>query len=151
MLTYTAVRPDTRVVRSGTITIGARHAGLVVALLLVAPLLSHDLTRGTDNAMLTGTRVILDGDVPLRQKVPIALDLRTALENAPKGVVPDLAQPFDSRGAESNESLRHVRDSLIGALEGAVTRGFRSSFALSALFALLALAPILAAKRLRET
>jgi hypothetical protein len=44
--------------------------------------------------------------------------------------------------------LRQLRDDLIGALEGAITRSFRSSFALSALFALLALAPVLAARRL---
>ena len=150
VLTHTAVRPGERVVRSGTITIGARHAGLVVALALIAPLLSHDLVRGGNTAMLSGTRVILDGDAPLRQKVPIALDLRTALESAPKGVVPDLAAPFDSHGAQHDEGLRHLRDSLIGALESAVTRGFRNSFALSALFALLALAPILAARKLLD-
>jgi hypothetical protein len=94
--------------------------------------------------------VILDGDAPLRQKVPIALDLRNAFEVAPEGVVPDLAEPFDSRGAEHDDRLRHLRDSLIDALQGAVTRGFRSSFALSALVAILALVPILAARRLRD-
>ena len=85
--------------RRGTITIGARHAGLVLALALVAPLLSHDLTHAGHESLLGGTRVILDGNAPLRQKVPIALDLRTAIESAPNGVVPDLAEPFDRRGA----------------------------------------------------
>jgi hypothetical protein len=63
-------------------------------------------------------------------------------------VVPDLAAPFDKRGAAHDPSLAHLRDSLVSTLEGAITRGFRSSFALAALFALLALAPILAARRL---
>ncbi len=148
VLTHTAVRPGGGIVRNGTLTIGARHAGVVLALALVAPLLSHDLVRGGNTAMLQGTRVILDGAVPLRQKVPIALELRTALENAPRGVVPDLSEPFDSRGAGHDPKLREVRDSLIGALESAVTRAFRNAFALSALFAVLALAPILAARRL---
>ena len=93
------------------------------------------------NALLAGTRVILDGNAPLRQKVPIALDLRRALEQAPKGVVPDLREPFDSRGAQHDENLRHVRDSLINALQGALTRSFRLAFVLSALFALVALLP----------
>ena len=77
-----------------------------LALALVAPLLSHDLTRAGHDALLGGTRVVLDGDAPLRQKVPIALDLRNALASAPNGVVPDLAEPFDSRGAAHDAGLR---------------------------------------------
>jgi MFS family permease len=149
VLTGAAVRPDESLVSSGTITIGARHAGLVVALALVAPLLSHDLERGGRDALLRGTRVALDGDAPIRQKVPIALDLRDALNQAPKGDVPDLAEPFDRRGAAHDSRLRKVRDELVDAIRGAVTRSFRSSFALSALLAVLALLPILAARRLR--
>jgi predicted MFS family arabinose efflux permease len=148
VLTHTAVRPDEGVVRRGTITIGARHAGLVLALALVAPLLSHDLTKAGHRSLLGGTRVILDGDAPLRQKVPIALDLRTAIEKTPKGVVPDLAAPFDSRGAAHDSNLRRVRDDLVGEIRAVLTRGFRSSFLLSALFALAAMVPILAARRL---
>jgi predicted MFS family arabinose efflux permease len=148
VLTQTAVRPDEGVVRRGTITIGARHAGLVLALALVAPLLSHDLTKAGHESLLGGTRVILDGDAPLRQKVPIALDLRTAIEKAPNGVVPDLAAPFDSRGAAHDSNLRRVRDDLVGEIRAVLTRGFRNSFLLSALFALASLVPILAARRL---
>jgi predicted MFS family arabinose efflux permease len=148
VLTRTAVRPDEAVVRRGTVTIGARHAGLVVALALVAPLLSHDLKQAGHQAVLGGTRVVLDGDVPLRQKVPIALDLRDAIDAAPKGVVPDMAAPFDARGAAHDPKLAHVRDSLVGAIRGALTRGFRNAFLLSAIFALLALVPILAARKL---
>jgi predicted MFS family arabinose efflux permease len=148
VLTQTAVRPDEGVVRRGTITIGARHAGLVLALALVAPLLSHDLVRAGHESLLGGTRVILDGDAPLRQKVPIALDLRTAIESTPNGVVPDLAAPFDKRGAQHDAGLRKVRDDLVGEIRGALTRGFRNAFLLSALFALAALIPILLARRL---
>jgi predicted MFS family arabinose efflux permease len=148
VLTRTAVRPDEGVVRRGTITIGARHAGLVLALALVAPLLSHELANAGRQSLLGGTRVILDGNAPLRQKVPIALDLRTAIESTPNGVVPDLAAPFDRRGAVHDEGLRRLRDDLVGEIRGALTRGFRASFLLSALFAVLALVPILAARRL---
>jgi hypothetical protein len=148
VLTQTAVRPDEGVVRRGTITIGARHAGLVLALALVAPLLSHDLVRAGHESLLGGTRVILDGNAPLRQKVPIALDLRTAIESTPNGVVPDLAAPFDKRGAGHDAGLRKVRDDLVGEIRGVLTRGFRNAFLLSALFALGALVPILLARRL---
>jgi predicted MFS family arabinose efflux permease len=146
VLSHVAVPPGPGVVRDGTVTVGARHAGLVVALALIAPLLSHDLAHGGQHALLAGTRVILEGDVPLRQKVPIALDLRTALETAPKGAVPDLRGPFDRRGAASDEGLRRLRDSLSRALEGALTRSFRPAFGLSALFALAAILPVLAVR-----
>jgi predicted MFS family arabinose efflux permease len=150
VLTRRAVQPDDGLVHDGTITIGARHAGLVVALALVAPLLSNALADGRTNAVLGATRVALDSDAPIRQKVPIALELRDALESTPRGEVPDLAEPFDRRGAAHDDRLRRVRDALVDSLEDAITRSFRSSFLLSALLALLALVPILAARSSRE-
>jgi hypothetical protein len=142
-LTGVAVAPDARLTRHGSVTIGARHAGLVVALVLVAPLLSHDLERGSRNALLSGTRVLLNADVPIRQEVPIAVDLGRVVEHTPRGTVPDLAQPFDKRGAAHDAVLRHARDSLVGAIKDAITRSFRPSLLLCAALAALALIPIL--------
>ena len=138
VLTRAAVDPESADARSGALTVGARHVGLVLALVVVAPLLSSELERGGQRALLAGTRVILDGSIPLTKKVPIALDLRDALEQSPKGEVPDLAEPFDRRGAGSDARLRRLRDSLVVTLEGTITRSFRSSFAVAALFAALA-------------
>ena len=70
VLTHAAVHPGPGVVRSGTATIGARHAGLVVALVLIAPLLSHELDRGGHQALLGGAKVILDGNDPAEPEVP---------------------------------------------------------------------------------
>jgi predicted MFS family arabinose efflux permease len=147
VLTRIALHQDTGLVRSGAITVSARHAGLVLALALVAPLLTSSLDRAGERALLGGTKEILDANVPLRKKVPIALSLRDALQSAKKGEVPDLRKPFDDAGARSNDNVRHARDSLITTLESALTRGFRSSFALAALFALLALVPTLRLRR----
>jgi predicted MFS family arabinose efflux permease len=133
--------------RSGTITVGARHLGLVVALALVAPLLNHELDASATRAKLAGTQVILDGNIDLTKKVPIALDMRDAFDRAQRGEIPNLAEPFDERGAEHDSSLRKVRDDLLDTLRLAVTRSFRLAFLLSAAFALLALFP---ARRLRD-
>lgn len=146
-MTGVALDPQGRATRSVLMTVGARHAGLVLALALVAPLLSETLSSSDDKALLAGAQVVLEGNADLRQKVPIALDLREALDDAKKGEIPDLARPFDERGAATDSGLREMRDDLIRTLESVVTRGFRSSFALSALLALLALAP---ASRLRR-
>ena len=146
-MTGVALDPQRRATRSVLMTVGARHAGLVLALALIAPLLSETLSSSDDKALLAGAQVVLEGDADLRQKVPIALDLRDALDDAKKGEIPDLAGPFDERGAATDGGLREMRDDLIRTLESVVTRGFRSSFLLSALLALLALAP---ASRLRR-
>jgi predicted MFS family arabinose efflux permease len=147
VLTRLAVAPDEGLVRDGAVTIGARHAGLVLALVLVAPLLSHDLQRGGREALLGGAKVLLSANVPIRQQVPIVLELRNVLEHAPRGTVPDLAEPFNKHGAAHDPRLRQLRDALVGALEDAITRSFRSALALCALLAALALVPILSARR----
>jgi MFS family permease len=147
VLTHQSVSQQDGMVHDGTVTIGARHAGLVLALVLVAPLLSHDLQRGGRNALLSGTKVLLNADVPIRQEVPIALDLRTALEHTPRGAVPDLAKPFNQHGAAHDQRLRGVRDSLVGAIRDAITRSFRRALLVCALLAALALVPILLARR----
>jgi hypothetical protein len=141
------VAPDEGLVHDGAVTIGARHVGLVLALVLVAPVLSGDLRRGGRDALLGGTKVLLNADIPIRQEVPIVLGLRKVLERAPRGTLPDLSQPFNARGAAHDARLRQVRDSLTGAVRNALTRSFRRALALCALLAALAVAPILLARR----
>jgi predicted MFS family arabinose efflux permease len=126
--------------RATTLSIGARHAGFVVALVLVAPLLAHTLERDGRRATLAGTAAILDADVPLTTKVPLALDLRNAIAAAPRGEIPDLSAPFARRTSDAH--VRDLRDTLVGTLSGVLTRSFRTSFALCALFAALALLPL---------
>ena len=146
-LTRASLDAEAGLVRSGAMTIAARHAGLVLGLALVAPLLSGALDTAGEQALLGGTKEVLDANVPLRKKVPIALALRDELEAAPKGEVPDLAKPFDAAGARTNAHVREARDSLVGTLEAALTRGFRSSFGLAALFAALSVVPALRLRR----
>lgn len=143
VLTRVSLDAESSLVRSGALTVAARHAGLVLALALVAPLLTGALDRAGERALLGGTKTILDANVPLRKKVPIALALRDALQAAPKGEVPDLAKPFDDAGARTSSQVRQARNSLVGTLKSALTRGFRSSFGLAALFAALSLLPML--------
>jgi MFS family permease len=142
VLTRASLDAEAGIVRSGAITVSARHAGLVLGLALVAPLLTGALDSAGQRALLGGTKTILDANIPIRKKVPISLALRDALESAQKGEVPDLGKPFDDAGARTNADVRAARDDLVTTLESALTRGFRSSFALAALFALLAVVPV---------
>jgi MFS family permease len=140
-LTRASLDPEAGLVRSGALTVAARHAGLVLALALVAPLLTTALDRAGERALLAGTKEILDANLPLRKKVPISLGLRDALESAKEGEVPDLGKPFDDAGAGSSDRVREARDSLVVTLESTLARGFRSSFGLAALFALASVIP----------
>jgi MFS family permease len=124
--------------RSGVLSVGVRHLGLVVGLVAVAPLLATDLHEAEQRATQNATAVILDARLPLERKVPIALDLYHAFQRTPNGEVPDLAAPFEANGAPREPSVRAVRDALLASVEAPLTRAFRSSFALAALFALLA-------------
>ena len=65
------------------------------------------------------------------------------VQRTPRGTVPDLAEPFNKRGAAHDATLRHTRDSLVGAIKDAITRSFRRSLLLCAALAALALIPIL--------
>ena len=147
VLTRSSLDAESGLVRSGAITVAARHAGLVLALALVAPLLTGSLDDAGRRALLGGTKEILDANIPIRKKVPIALALRDALERAPRGEVPDLRQPFDDAGARSSSHVREARDDLVTTLESALTRGFRPAFGLAALFALLSIVPAIRLRR----
>jgi len=139
VLSDAALDRDAGLTRSGTLTVGARHAGFVVALALIAPLLASRVPAAGDRALLRGTAVLLDAPIGLDKKVPVALDLRKAFDRAQAGETPDLKQPFNAHGAAHDSALAAVRDRLAGAIAATITRASRSAFFLCAAFAALAL------------
>ncbi len=145
-----AIPPTAEPVRAGSLSTAARHAGIVLGLVLLAPLLASNLEKGADQAVLVGTATLLDGRIPITEKVPLALQLRNEIADTPVGEVPDLKAVFETRGADGDEGLATVRDDLLGGIEDALTRAFRPAFFLAAGLALAALLPTLAvAGRLR--
>lgn len=127
-----------------TASVSARHVGLVLALLLVAPLLARDIERATTRAERAGAALVLDARLPVRTKVPLAVDLARKVRRTPNGTLPDFGDEFRRRRgtAETAGELRRLRRSLDGTIKAVFTRSFRRAFALSALLALLALAPL---------
>jgi len=140
VLSHAALGLGTRLSRSGALTVGVRHLGLVLALASIAPLLSHDVSPAGHTAELRATAVLLDGPIPLATKIPVALDARAEFDRARTGEIPDLARPFNAHGAKSDPELAQVRDELVGAIKDTITRAFRSSFFLCAAFGAAALA-----------
>ncbi len=63
ILSNSALDPGSGLARSGTLTIGVRHLGLVLALASIAPLLASKLPDTGDRAELGATRVLLDAPI----------------------------------------------------------------------------------------
>jgi hypothetical protein len=133
--------------RSGTLTVGVRHLGLVLALASIAPLLASEVPKTGDKALLKATAVLLDSPAGLDKKIPVALDLRKAFAKARQGETPDLSEPFNAHGARTDSALAKTRDDLVGAIEATITRAFRPAFFLSAGFAAAALAAAIVFRR----
>ncbi|MCI0634775.1 MAG: MFS transporter [Actinobacteria bacterium] len=126
--------------RRGTLTVGARHLGLVVALAVVAPVLARDLTAAAEVAMLNATAVVIDGRIPATTKIPLALDIRDVLAKAEEGEIPDFTAVFEEHGSTTDPAVERVQADLVDAIQEAVTRGFRGAFVFCAALAMLAAA-----------
>jgi hypothetical protein len=135
VLSNAALDTTAGLTRSGTLTVGARHVGLVLALALIAPLLASKVPAAGDRALLRGTAVLLDAPIGLDKKLPVALDLRKAFDRAQAGETPDLKQPFNAHGAQHDSALAATRDRLAGAIAATITRASRSAFFVCAAFA----------------
>jgi MFS family permease len=136
--------------RSGTLSVGARHVGLVIGLAAIAPLIASNVESTGDKATTSAIASILDARISVFKKVPIALGLRDEFQRAQAGEIPDLSKPFEDAGAGDDASVRTARDDLMTAVRAPLTRSFRPGFALAALFAALAIVPLLVlGRRLR--
>ena len=138
-----AIPADAPAVQAATASVGARHAGLVLGLVLIAPVLSSSLEASVDRATLGATRTMLEAELELREKLPVTWALRTAIEEAPRGQVPDLEAVFNERGAESDNDLARARDGLMDTVTDAITRSFRPAFGVAAVLAAAAGVPAL--------
>jgi hypothetical protein len=122
--------------RGATHALLARHAGLVAALLVLTPLVAHDLDAAGRNARSSAVASVLESPQPIAAKVALARRLGPALTGSPTSL-PDLGR--DATDASSRSLARTVDD----AVRASLARGFRRSFLVAAGFALLALVPAL--------
>jgi hypothetical protein len=132
-------------VASGALSVSLRHLGLVAGLLVLTPLLAADLTSAGNTAELRGISVVLDAPVPAKSKLRLAIDLAPVLATPAQKGLPDFRRVLAHEHDLSAVGLGSQLDSTVQATIG---RSFRRSFAVAALFALLAGIPVaLAARR----
>jgi MFS family permease len=132
ILSPVSVSPSVPDVGAATISIAARHAGFVIALAVIAPVLSSALDTAALDATRATTAEILDSSIGYRAKIDLAFDLRDLVADTPRGEVPDASDAF--AGADDDADLAATRDGVVSAVQDTVTRAFRSSFLIGAAF-----------------
>ncbi|HXF31677.1 MAG TPA: MFS transporter [Solirubrobacterales bacterium] len=130
-------------------TISARHAGVVIGLLALTPVFTHDIAVQQKDAINAGTAVILDSPVNPLLKLDLAKKISEHLESE-DGKVPNLGnvlEPLPDDEGERTEVVQ-LRSELQDQLDRGATHAFSPSFGIAALIGLLALIPIGLARRI---
>jgi MFS family permease len=138
-LTEWAVADGPEQVVQGGWTIAARHAGVVVGLVLLAPVLTSALDRNEREALYAGAAVVLDSEIPPLDKLRVAQDVLVQVDQA-ESELPDVAAAFEER--PDTDEYRGLLAALEDQLQRAVTDAFSGPFALAAALSLLALVAV---------
>jgi MFS family permease len=123
-------------------TLAARHAGIVVGILLLTPLLSSQLEAQADAGQDAGTALLLDAPLPAQTKLEVAEAVGEQITAVDQ--LPDLAPAFN--GIEVDEAdtaaLAALEQGIDDQLERAATHAFTLPFLGAALLAALSLLAI---------
>lgn len=129
-------------------TLTARHAGVVLGLLLLAPVLTHALNQNKQTAMRAGMAEVLDSRIAPLDKLALMRDVLDEVDAAKKqGKLPDVGRAVAERG--SSDDYRSLGAALENEMDRAVTDAFSRPFGFAAALALLALVPLALARRER--
>jgi MFS family permease len=140
-LTERAVAGRSEQVVHGGWTIAARHAGVVLGLLLLAPVLTSALETNREKAVRAGAAEVLDSRIPPLDKLRLAQDVLDEVERAGEdGKLPDVETVFEDR--PDDDDYRFLLAGLQDQLDRAVTDAFSGPFLLAAALALAALVPV---------
>lgn len=118
----------------------ARHAGVVVILAILAPVVSAKLTALTERATLQGTAVVLDADLPPQDKLALAPTLLDGVDaQQPRGGLKaaiERGRATYGRGARA-KPYDELATRLDGVVIDAVRGAFKLAYAIAAALALL--------------
>ncbi len=140
-LTERAVAGRADQVVHGGWTLAARHAGVVLGLLLLAPVLTTALEENRDEAVRAGAAKVLDSRIEPLDKLRLAQNVLDAVDEAEEtGDLPDVASVFE--GLPATDEYVALLGALQDQLDRAVTNAFSGPFLLAAALALAALVPV---------
>lgn len=129
-------------------TISSRHAGVVVGLLLLTPIFTHEIEQQRHDAINAGTAVILDSPVNPLLKIDLAEKVSERLDEE-KGKVPTIGPAFEPKPSDPAQraEVEQLQSELQDQLDRGATHAFSTSFILAALLGLIALLPIALSRR----
>ena len=127
-------------------TLAARHAGVVVGLLLLAPVLTTALEESREEAIRAGAAEVLDSAIPPLDKLRVAQDVLDEVARAnDAGELPSVERAFEDR--PDDEEWTALVSALQEQLDRAITSAFSGPFLLAAALALAALVPVALIRR----
>jgi MFS family permease len=132
--------------RTSALDVTARHAGLVLGLVLIAPVLAGSLEAATNRAVLAGAETVLEARLDVSTKVHVADAIGTVIDDTDPGRMPDVGAAFTTAAGDDDRAPA-ARDALVLRVEEVLTRAFRSSFLVAAGLALACLIPAVLAAR----
>jgi predicted MFS family arabinose efflux permease len=145
-LTELALRGRADQVVHGGWTLAARHAGVVLGLLLLAPALTSALDQNRDEAIRAGAAIVLDSEIPPLDKLGVAQDVLAEVDRADDaGELPDVQRAFEGR--PDDDEWSSLVSGLQDQLDRAVTSAFSGPFLLAAALTLCALVPLVFVRR----
>ena len=126
-------------------TIAARHAGVVLGLLVLTPIFTHDLHKSEREVLASGTAAVLDSRIPPLDKIAVARHIAAAVDDAKQQArIPDVSEVV---GKHEGSGYADLVSKLQDQLDRAVTQAFSHAFLVAALLCLAALVPILLSRR----
>jgi MFS family permease len=151
-LTYAALRDRFPRALHGGWTIGARHAGVVLGLVILTPVFTADLRDAQTPATEAITSLVLDARLLPDDKIALATGLGEQLA-AEDGRVPDLHPAFERLRLTDAERIEadRLEAALDSQLVRSATRAFRDSFLIASGLALAALLALIPFRRTRDS
>ena len=123
-------------------TIASRHAGIVLGLVVLTPVFTHELARNQEEATRAGAAIVLDSSIEPLHKIGVAREVLRTIDDA-DGRLPDVRPAFEADAGDADAAeLQRRRDALQQQLERAVTSAFGPPFLIASLFALAALGAV---------
>jgi MFS family permease len=128
-------------------TIGARHAGVVVGLVILTPIFTADLLAQQAAAERSGTAIVLNSALSFDAKLRLGDAINQQLQEA-QNRLPDLGPAFRAQHPSGTDVpvYRQLRRSLHEQVRRAATHAFSRAFLVAAAIALAALVPIAAGR-----
>ena len=133
-------------------TVAAREGGLVLGLVLLTPILVHQLDTAPARATPPIIRAIIGAPLSLATKFQLGAGLQAASAKAPESELPDFGPPFAraAKGADTatRAHLASLEVQVQALVQRAVTSSFETPLLLCAALSLLAIPALIAGRRL---